>query len=103
MSAPKITIQIQRGTRRAGSRDHESHHLVPDPIPTSMVDSLNPVVALALAGQDIAPQKVNGPAPPSVRTQLPGHAGSARHCAGPFSRRADRKQAPTGPAAALQI
>jgi regulator of protease activity HflC (stomatin/prohibitin superfamily) len=30
-------------------------------IPTSMVDSLNPVVALALAGQEVAPQKANGP------------------------------------------
>jgi hypothetical protein len=36
-------------------------------IPTSMVDSLNPVVALALAGQQPAPQKTNGPRP-----QLPG-------------------------------
>src|SRR6476661_5516324 len=32
-------------------------------IPTSMVDSMNPVVALALAGQDAAPKKPNGPAP----------------------------------------
>ena len=32
-------------------------------IPTSMVDSMNPVVALALAGQDAAPKKANGPAP----------------------------------------
>jgi regulator of protease activity HflC (stomatin/prohibitin superfamily) len=31
-------------------------------IPTSMVDSMNPVVALALAGQQSAPQKTNGPA-----------------------------------------
>jgi regulator of protease activity HflC (stomatin/prohibitin superfamily) len=30
-------------------------------IPTSMVDSMNPVVALALAGQETAPQKANGP------------------------------------------
>jgi hypothetical protein len=30
-------------------------------IPTSMVDSMNPVVALALAGQQSAPQKANGP------------------------------------------
>jgi hypothetical protein len=30
-----------------------------------MVDSLNPVVALALAGQQPAPQKVNGPRPQS--------------------------------------
>jgi regulator of protease activity HflC (stomatin/prohibitin superfamily) len=34
-------------------------------IPTSMVDSLNPVVALALAGQETAAQKPNGPLPPS--------------------------------------
>ena len=32
-------------------------------MPTSMVDSMNPVVALALAGQATAPQKVNGPVP----------------------------------------
>src|SRR5579863_2065224 len=32
-------------------------------IPTSMVDSMNPVVALALAGQQTAPQKTNGPVP----------------------------------------
>ena len=32
-------------------------------IPTSMVDSMNPVVALALAGQVSAPQKANGPLP----------------------------------------
>ena len=38
-------------------------------IPTSMVDSLNPVVALALAGQDTAPQKANGPAPAVARSQ----------------------------------
>ena len=38
-------------------------------IPTSMVDSLNPVVALALAGQQTAPQKTNGPLPLSNRTQ----------------------------------
>jgi hypothetical protein len=34
-------------------------------IPTSMVDSMNPVVALALAGQQTVPQKANGPLPPS--------------------------------------
>ena len=34
-------------------------------IPTSMADSMNPVVALALAGQLAAPQKANGPLPPS--------------------------------------
>jgi regulator of protease activity HflC (stomatin/prohibitin superfamily) len=34
-------------------------------IPTSMVDSLNPVVALALAGQQTMPQKSNGPRPQS--------------------------------------
>ena len=32
-------------------------------IPTSMVDSMNPVVALALAGQDTASKKANGPLP----------------------------------------
>ena len=32
-------------------------------IPTSMVDSLNPVVALALAGQETASQKANEPLP----------------------------------------
>lgn len=32
-------------------------------IPTSMVDSMNPVVALALAGQQAASQKTNGPLP----------------------------------------
>jgi hypothetical protein len=29
-------------------------------VPTSMVDSLNPVVALALAGQGTAPKMANG-------------------------------------------
>src|SRR5271169_2333074 len=38
-------------------------------IPTSMVDSMNPVVALALAGQQNAPLKTNGPLPLSNRTQ----------------------------------
>ncbi len=38
-------------------------------IPTSMVDSMNPVVALALAGQQSAPQKTNGPIPLSNRAQ----------------------------------
>jgi regulator of protease activity HflC (stomatin/prohibitin superfamily) len=38
-------------------------------IPTSMVDSMNPVVALALAGQQTGPQKTNGPLPLSNRTQ----------------------------------
>ncbi len=38
-------------------------------IPTSMVDSMNPVVALALAGQQTVPQKTNGPLPLSNRTQ----------------------------------
>ena len=38
-------------------------------IPTSMVDSMNPVVALALAGQQTAPQNTNGPLPLSNRTQ----------------------------------
>jgi len=36
-------------------------------IPTSMVDSMNPVVALALAGQQPAPQKANGPVPLTSR------------------------------------
>ena len=35
-------------------------------IPTSMVDSMNPVVALALAGQQTAPQKTSGPLPLSA-------------------------------------
>ena len=38
-------------------------------IPTSMVDSMNPVVALALAGQHPAQQKTNGPIPLSNRSQ----------------------------------
>src|ERR1700691_568786 len=38
-------------------------------IPTSMVDSMNPVVALALAGQDTAPRKASGPQPPSPTMQ----------------------------------
>ena len=38
-------------------------------IPTSMVDSMNPVVALALAGQQTAPQKTNGPIPLGNRAQ----------------------------------
>ena len=38
-------------------------------MPTSMVDSMNPVVALALAGQQTAPQKTNGPIPLSNRAQ----------------------------------
>ena len=33
-------------------------------MPTSMVDSMNPIVALALAGQQTAPQQANGPVPP---------------------------------------
>jgi regulator of protease activity HflC (stomatin/prohibitin superfamily) len=33
-------------------------------IPTSMVDSMNPAVALALAGQQAAPLKTNGPVAP---------------------------------------
>jgi hypothetical protein len=36
--------------------------------PTSMVDSMNPVVALALAGQDTASQKANGPLPLTPNT-----------------------------------
>src|SRR5205807_8852258 len=39
-------------------------------IPTSMVDSLNPVVALALAGQQTAPEKTNGPLPLSPDTRI---------------------------------
>jgi hypothetical protein len=38
-------------------------------IPTSMVDSMNPVVALALAGQDTASQKANGPLPLTPNTR----------------------------------
>jgi regulator of protease activity HflC (stomatin/prohibitin superfamily) len=38
-------------------------------MPTSMVDSMNPVVALALAGQDTARQKTNGPVPLVSRDQ----------------------------------
>lgn len=39
-------------------------------IPTSMVDAMNPLVALALAGQDTAPsQKANGPLLLSKRAQ----------------------------------
>jgi regulator of protease activity HflC (stomatin/prohibitin superfamily) len=38
-------------------------------IPTSMVDSMNPVVALALAGQETAPQKANGPPSPNTRKE----------------------------------
>jgi regulator of protease activity HflC (stomatin/prohibitin superfamily) len=33
-------------------------------MPTSMIDAMNPVVALALAGQDAAAKKPNGPPPP---------------------------------------
>jgi hypothetical protein len=38
-------------------------------MPTSMVDSMNPVVALALAGQETAPQKANGPLSSNIRTE----------------------------------
>jgi regulator of protease activity HflC (stomatin/prohibitin superfamily) len=38
-------------------------------MPTSMVDSMNPVVALALAGQAASPQKPNPPLPPGERAQ----------------------------------
>src|SRR6202453_4218678 len=38
-------------------------------MPSSMVDSMNPVVALALAGQDAPSQKANGPAPPTPNTR----------------------------------
>jgi hypothetical protein len=37
-------------------------------MPTSMVDSMNPVVALALAGQETAPQKANGPLSSNIRS-----------------------------------
>jgi regulator of protease activity HflC (stomatin/prohibitin superfamily) len=47
-------------------------------MPTSMVDSMNPAVALALAGQNIASSRTNGPPPlenaPS-RTATRGHDG----------------------------
>ena len=38
-------------------------------IPTSMVDSMNPAVALALAGQDLASPKTDGPLPLEKRSQ----------------------------------
>jgi hypothetical protein len=38
-------------------------------IPTSMVDSMNPVVALALAGQETAPQRANGPLSSNIRKE----------------------------------
>jgi hypothetical protein len=38
-------------------------------IPTSMVDSMNPVVALALPGKETEPQKANGPVPLSPDTR----------------------------------
>ena len=38
-------------------------------IPTSMVDIMNPVVALALVGQETAPQKANGPLSPNTRKE----------------------------------
>jgi regulator of protease activity HflC (stomatin/prohibitin superfamily) len=38
-------------------------------MPTSMVDAMNPVVALALAGQQTAAQKPNGPAPSPPNTR----------------------------------
>jgi hypothetical protein len=44
-------------------------------MPTSMVDSMNPVVALALAGQNTASQKPNGPAPLSSNTRKGNVAG----------------------------
>ncbi len=52
-------------------------------IPTSMVDSMNPVVALALAGQQTAPQKTSGPLPLSAnegkeRVAAPQTAGTQR-------------------------
>jgi hypothetical protein len=45
-------------------------------MPTSMVDAMNPVVALALAGQQTAPQKANGPVPLSPNTRKENVAGS---------------------------
>jgi hypothetical protein len=40
-------------------------------IPTSMVDSMNPVVALALAGQQTTPQRTNGaPSPDTLRESV---------------------------------
>jgi hypothetical protein len=38
-------------------------------MPTSMVDSMNPAVALALTGQQTAAQKTNGPMPLDKRAQ----------------------------------
>jgi hypothetical protein len=38
-------------------------------IPTSMVESMNAVVALALAGRDAASRKTNGPFPLSSNTR----------------------------------
>ena len=38
-------------------------------MPTSMVDSINPVVPLALAGQETAPQKANGPLSSNIRPE----------------------------------
>jgi len=38
-------------------------------IPTSMVDSMNPVVALALAGQETILPKANGPLPRGNRAE----------------------------------
>jgi hypothetical protein len=48
-----------------------------------MVDSMNPVVALALAGQQTAPQKTSGPLPLSAnegkeRVAAPQTAGTQR-------------------------
>ena len=36
-------------------------------MPTSMIDSMNPAVALALAGQSTAPKQADGPAATSSR------------------------------------
>ena len=38
-------------------------------IPTAMVDSMNPVVALALVEQKTAPRKTNGPMPYGKRSR----------------------------------
>ena len=47
-------------------------------MPTSMVDSMNPAVALALAGEVAEPQKPNGQVPlsnggPGTRAKQPAH------------------------------
>jgi hypothetical protein len=44
-------------------------------MPTSMVDSMNPVVALALAGQGAGAQKANGPVLPTPDARKDSAAG----------------------------